>query len=394
MSGGIRRRGAVTFMLVGAVALVGCGEPEDRTGKWRTTQQVGPPPTVVVTAPAKDARNVATSAEIGLKTTHAEKTTVELTAADGVAVPGTLRPDGSSWVPGRQLAYGATYQVKVTVTGARGKTASVAASFTTMAKPRRTSGAGLYLNEGETVGVGMPVVVEFTRAVADKAAVQRRLFVTSTPQVEGAWHWFNAKQVHFRPKEYWPSGTRIAVRIAIGGMSLGGGYYGTRDRTANVVVGPKMVMDVDNKTKHMTVTKDGTVLRRIPVSLGKPANPSSSGHMVVMDKRESAIFDSSSYGVPADSPNGYRLKVSFALRITWSGQFIHAAPWSVGDQGKRNVSHGCVNVSTEQGRWLFQNTRKGDPVIVRGTADKLDKGNGWTDWDMTWDQYKAGSALV
>lgn len=395
VNGGVRRRGAVAFLLVTAVALVGCGQPENRGGRWRGPQRAAtPPPTVVVTAPVSNAKNVVTSAEIGLKTTHAEKTTVELTDAGGAVVPGSLRADGTSWVPGRQLAYGSAYRVKVTVTGANGVTATTATAFTTMAKPRRTTGSGLYLAEGETVGVGMPVVVEFTRAVADKAAVQRRLFVTSDPPVEGAWHWFSAKQVHFRPKEYWKPGTKITVRIAIGGMSLGAGYYGSRDRTATVTVGPQMVMEVDNKTKHMTVTKDGTVLRRIPVSLGKAANPSSSGQMVVMDKRPSAIFDSSSYGVPADSANGYRLKVYYALRITWSGQFIHAAPWSVGDQGKRNVSHGCVNVSTANGRWLFENTRKGDPVIVRGTADKLDKGNGWTDWDMTWEQYQAGSALA
>lgn len=399
MSSRIRRRDAVTFvrvgvvfLLVGVIGLAGCGSVEKPTGRWRTPQQEAPPPTVAVTSPAKGAKNVATSTEVGLKLAHAEKTTVEMTGSDGVAVPGTLRPDGTSWVPGRQLGYGSTYQVKVTATGVGGATATTTTAFTTMAKPGRTTGAGLYVADGDTVGVGMPVVVEFTRAVADKAAVQRRLFVVSDPPAEGAWHWFNNKRVHFRPKEYWKPGTKAAVRIAIGGMSLGGGYYGSRDRAASFTVGPKMVMEVDNRTKHMTVTKDGVVQRRIPVSLGKPSSPSSSGHMVVMDKRYSTIFDSSSYGVPADSPDGYRLKVNYALRITWSGQFIHAAPWSVGDQGRRNVSHGCVNVSMAHGRWLFENTRKGDPVIVRGTSDKLDKGNGWTDWNMTWEEYKAGSA--
>jgi len=149
-------------------------------------------------------------------------------------------------------------------------------------------------------------------------------------------------------------------------------------------------MKVENKTKQMTVVQDGKTLRTIPVSLGKASTPSSSGTMVVMEKKESTVFDTTDELGPV---NGYRTKIEYAQRITWSGQYIHSASWSVGAQGNRNVSHGCVNVSPSNARWLFGKTLIGDPITVRGTGDKLDPGNGWTPFDQTWKEFIKGSAL-
>ncbi|HEY2950094.1 MAG TPA: L,D-transpeptidase, partial [Micromonosporaceae bacterium] len=130
-----------------------------------------------------------------------------------------------------------------------------------------------------------------------------------------------------------------------------------------------------------------------PVSLGKPASPSSSGNMVVMVKNPQEYFDSGTFGIPADSPGGYRTLVYWSQRLTWGGQFIHGAPWSVGDQGRRNVSHGCTNLSPTNAQWLFSITHIGDPVIVKGTERGLDWGDGWTDWNVSWEEYLKGSAL-
>jgi lipoprotein-anchoring transpeptidase ErfK/SrfK len=111
--------------------------------------------------------------------------------------------------------------------------------------------------------------------------------------------------------------------------------------------------------------------------------------MVIMDKLTETVFDTTD----TDGAAGYKTKIQYAQRITWSGQYIHSAPWSVGAQGHRNVSHGCVNVSPSNARWLFDKTLIGDPVIVKGTGDKLGYGDGWTPWNVSWSEFVKGSAL-
>ncbi len=135
------------------------------------------------------------------------------------------------------------------------------------------------------------------------------------------------------------------------------------------------------------------MLRTYPVSLGKPASPSSSGNLLLMTRSPAELFDSSTYGVPVNSPDGYRTRVQWAMRLTWSGEFIHAAPWSVADQGRRNVSHGCVNLSTSAAKWVYDQASVGVPVTVRGTERHVVWGDGWTDWDRPWEEYVKGSAL-
>ena len=135
------------------------------------------------------------------------------------------------------------------------------------------------------------------------------------------------------------------------------------------------------------------MVKTFPVSLGRPTKPSFSGNMVIMERLDKTVFDSSTYGTPVNSADGYRTDIQFAERLTWDGQFIHAAPWSVADQGKRNVSHGCVNVSLDNGHWIYDWTKIGDPVVVKGTERQLNIGNGFTAWNMSWDQFLAGSAL-
>lgn len=394
-----RHHAVVAVIALMSALLAGCGSA---TATW---QDPGDPATgggpadpvkVAITSPSPKAGNVPTSAEIGIKVTGAEQTEVALTSAGGQRVSGAFREDGSTWIPGQQLAYGTRYTVAVTGINKAGDRATKSSTFTTMRQPGLIMGAGLYLFDNQTVGVGMPVVVEFTRAVRDKdrAAIEKRLFVTSEPAVEGSWHWFSDSQVHYRPKDYWKPGTRLSVRIAIGGFPFGKGWYGKRDRVArDVTVGEDLRLEVDNTTKKLSVIRDGQVIKTVPVSLGKPSSPSSSGNLVVMDKKETAMFDSSTYGVPVSSADGYRTQVRYAMRLTWGGEFIHAAPWSVADQGRRNVSHGCVNVSMENARYLFRLAKIGTPVVVKSTETHVGKGDGWTGWDLSWDEYLAGSAL-
>jgi lipoprotein-anchoring transpeptidase ErfK/SrfK len=240
------------------------------------------------------------------------------------------------------------------------------------------------------------VVLQFDHAIAkdQQAAVEKRLFVTATPAQPGSWYWFSGTEVHYRPQNFWQPSTKILVRAALGGVPMGDNRYGKADLTLDLsVVDKPLSITVDDTTKMLTVTQDGAVVKTMPASLGKDSTPSSSGHMVIMSREPSTIFDSSTSGIPVNSPGGYRETVLFAMRLTWGGQYIHAAPWSVGQQGSDDVSHGCTNVSTENAKWIYENSHVGDPVTVEHTKRGLDWGDGWTDWDRDWAGYQQGSAL-
>ncbi|MBL7260455.1 L,D-transpeptidase [Paractinoplanes lichenicola] len=404
------RRTLVAVMamaVITPVALAACGKDDKQDSAW-----VGSP-TASAGAPAKDAEPVTESAtvpvslaltpatgktgvplstEIGVKLAGGKVTGVTLKDAKGTAVPGKLRDDGTSWIPGRTLSPNQKYAATVVATTDDGQTTTQTTSFTTMGKPGKKTGTGLYLFDDRTYGVAMPVVVEFSPGVkkADRAAVQRRLFVSTTPAQPGVWSWTSSgTQAYYRGPEFWKPGTTIAVRSAVGGLPTGGGRYGDRDRSATVKIGRSFEMKVDNASKKMTVVQDGKTVKTMPVSLGKKSTPSSSGVMVVMEKKEATVFDTTD----TDGADGYVTDIEFAQRLTWSGQYIHSAPWSVGSQGRTNVSHGCVNVSPGNARWLFDKTLIGDPVTVKGTGDKLEYGNGWTPWDLSWAEYIKGSAL-
>jgi lipoprotein-anchoring transpeptidase ErfK/SrfK len=366
-------------------ALSACGTADAAT--WHGKDGTGPGAVDVaaaanatITAPANGATNVSTAVELALGGKDPKAADVTVTDASGAKVDGAVRADGSTWIPATQLKYSTAYTAEVK---GGGKVA-----FTTMDKPSKTVSTNVSMKDGAVYGVGMPIVVRFGSSIPkdQRAAVERRLMVTSTPAQVGSWNWFDGSEVHYRPKEYWQPGTQLAVRLATGGLTMAKGF-GAKDVTVHATIGESIIMTTDNATHQMTVTKSGQPVKTIPVSLGKNSTPSSSGNMVIMTKNQSELFVSTT---PGDS---YRETVYWTMRLTSSGQYIHAAPWSVGDQGKRNVSHGCTNVSTANAKYLFGLTHIGDPVIVKGTSRKLDWGNGWTDWNRTWDEYVKGSAL-
>jgi lipoprotein-anchoring transpeptidase ErfK/SrfK len=387
---------------LGVLALAGCVSPpvpapaSVATTPTPTATATPPPPVPgpfsLAVTPASGADNRPVSTEIGLRLRGGRLESVVLRPAGATGtVAGAVRPDGSSWVPAAPLEFGRAYTATVTARSTDGaRTLRRTTSFTTMARPWRETGTGLYLFTGRTYGVAMPVVVEFHPAVppSARAGVQRRLFVTSDPPQPGVWHWASGSQAFYRPPEYWKPGTTLTVRSALRGHPMGEGRYGDVDRSATVRIGPKFVMDADNATKRMSVYADDVLVRTIKVSLGKPSTPSSSGHMVVMAKHYQTVFDTRGEG-----PDGYRIDINYAMRLTWGGEFVHAAPWSVSHQGVRNVSHGCVNMSWANAEWLFGRALIGDPVIVRGTEVRVAGGNGWTAWDLPWSRYIRGSAL-
>jgi len=400
--GKFTRAWAVTAALVTLVplGLTGCGSEKPRIAGGGTEGSNGATPTPPAEplslniTPGTGAAKQPVSTEIGTTVTGGKVTDVTLTMDGGGKVEGALREDGSSWVPATPLKYSKSYTASVTATSPTGQTETKTTSFTTMSKPKSQIGSGLYLFDDKTYGVAMPVVVEFSPGIPtkDRAAVQKRMFVNTNPPQPGAWHWVsNGTQAYYRAPEYWQPGTTLSVRIALEGIPLSNGRYGNVDRKATgKIANNKVELKVDNATKKMSVYEDGNLVKTMPVSLGKKSTPSSSGTMVIMEKKAATTFNTMDDPNPA---NRYIADVEFAQRLTWGGEYIHAAPWSVADQGRRNVSHGCVNVATSNAKWLFDKTRVGDPVTVTGTEVKLTNGNGWTAWNLSWAEFIKGSAL-
>ncbi|MEU2610049.1 Ig-like domain-containing protein [Micromonospora sp. NPDC007271] len=349
------------------------------------------PPSLTVT-PADHTKDVPISAEVGATVNGGKITGVRLTDDKGAQVPAEPREDGSSWVPTKPLQNSRTYTAEVTATGDSGKTATQKTTFTTAAPSSRSAVTStLYFTDNQTYGTAMPLVVKFDPAIPKEARadVQRRLFVKTDPPQPGTWSWIaDGTQVEYRAPDFWKPGTKISVRSALQGLPIGKDAIGDADHSATAAVGRQVSLDIDNATKQMSVYQDGKLLRKIPVSLGKESTPTSSGNMVIMEK-----FDHTTFDTRGDPMGGYVVDVDDAQRLTWGGEFIHAAPWSEGDQGSSNVSHGCTNVSSDAADWLMGITQVGDLVTVKGTEVKLDQGNGFTAWNVSWDDFAKGSAL-
>ncbi|MEV0895857.1 Ig-like domain-containing protein [Actinoplanes sp. NPDC049802] len=363
-------------------------------GAAGASQGASPGPTlstVAVTSPEPDAKSVELWSEVKYDSEDPANTEVKVTNAKGKEIEGTLVKDEGVWRPTEALAWGTKYTVTLTTPAADGKNNTATSSFTTMKEPANLVRVTSFMGDGQTVGVGMPLIMKFGRAIPEKyrGEVERRMKVTASPAQEGTWRWISSTEVHYRPKTYWKAGSKVFYSVQLKGVKLGDGWYGRSDLTVDLKIGREMILTVSNKTKKMTVKQDGKVIKTIPVSLGKPSTPSSSGTMVIMDKAAHTVFDTTD----EDPVNGYKTPIDWAQRITYSGQFIHAAPWSEGVQGRRNVSHGCVNVSEALGEWLFKRTMMGDVITVSGTEEKLKNGNGWTDWNMSYAEYKKGSYL-
>jgi lipoprotein-anchoring transpeptidase ErfK/SrfK len=316
---------------------------------------------------------------------------VRVTGA-GKALEGKLAADGRSWVSTGALAPATRYRVVADAADEVGAPARRQSSFTTL-KPRAELRAAVMPLDGETVGVGLPIGVWFSAPVADRAAVERRLEVSSSKPVTGAWHWFADNEVHYRPKAYWPSGSKVTLRARLAGTDAGGGVWGVADRTIRFSVGERRVSVVDVRTHRMKVTSGGRTLRVLPVSTGRERYPTTNGVHFVLEKNQVKVMDSSTVGIPRNGPGGYYQRVAWSVRISNSGEFVHAAPWSTGSQGRANVSHGCVNLSTANAAWFFRQTRRGDVVEVRGSPKRPGKSFGVADWNMSWSRWLAGSAL-
>ncbi len=317
---------------------------------------------------------------------------VVVTDATGAPVEGTLSADAKLW-QSELLRYDATYRVVATAVNEDGAETAATGSITTVTPRTFTMPYLLPSQSMETVGVGMPIVVKFDEDIEDRAAVERRLAVTTTPSVVGSWYWFGDREVHYRPQEYWVPGTHVVVDVGVYGVHVGDNIYGQENQHLEFDIHDALVAQVDNTELTMRTYRNGVLEREMPTSLGKSGFSTPSGTYIVMQQDRYYTMDSSTYGTPIDDPDGYRLEVEYASRISYSGIFVHAAPWSVGDQGVRNVSHGCLNVSTANAGYFYENFGWGDIVQVTGTGEALEPTDGLGDWNISWERWILGSAL-
>ncbi|GAA3088162.1 Ig-like domain-containing protein [Kribbella aluminosa] len=343
--------------------------------------------------PAKGATSVQPDKPVTVTSTGGKLTAITLKDDNGDKVTGNFNADKTQWTSADLLMPGATYTLSGSAEGTDGATVPVSSSFKTL-KANRTLKSAIAPLNNDTVGVGYPVQIYWTNPVKDRAAVEKRLSVKTSVPVDGTWHWVNSTQVNYRPKNYWPVGTKVTVKVDLQGVNAGNNTWGVSNRTVDFTIGKSVVSHVDVKKHVMTVTINGKLARTIPITAGKDGFTTRSGVKLIMEKFTTKRMDAATVGIKPGDPNYYNIPdVKWAQRVTSSGEFIHGAPWSAGSQGSANVSHGCVGMSLNDAQWYFGQTLVGDPVTVTGTSRTMEPGNGWTDWNTTWAAYKSGSAL-
>jgi lipoprotein-anchoring transpeptidase ErfK/SrfK len=316
---------------------------------------------------------------------------VEMVNENGATVDGQLSPDGVRWSTTERLGYNRLYTLTAKARGLGG-VATRQLTFQTHS-PQNLTMPYAMPHDGEVVGVGEPVAIQFDENIANREAAEKAIVVTTDPPVEGAFYWLNNREVRWRPEYFWKPGTAVNIAVNTYGVDLGDGVFGEDNAHSHFTVGDEVIATADDNTKMVTVRVNGDVVKTMPTSMGKDSTPTASGTYILGLRFAHMIMDSSTYGVPVNSPNGYRTEVDFATQMSYSGVFVHSAPWSVGAQGHTNTSHGCLNVSPSNAQWFYEHTKRGDIVQVLNTlGPPLSGTEGLGDWNIPWDQWHAGNA--
>lgn len=349
-------------------------------------------PPVIAIAPAFDTERARTDRGLVIKANGGRLAKV-IAYVDGAPVAGRVDATGTVWRSDWALAPGAEYSVTATADGPGGPSTMAVGRFRTRAAERTFKVLSTTPLPGESVGVGMPIIVTFDTAIQDKAAVERALEVTSSKPAEGAWRWAGDTQVIYRTRKYWPAKQKVTFTAHLTGVRAAPGVYGTADHELAFTVGRKQTSTVDTQTHQMVVRKNGTVMQRMAISAGMATTreyTTTSGVHLTMEKGNPVRMISP--GRKKGDPGFYDVMISHAVRISNSGEYVHAKN-NVWAQGRSNVSHGCINSRPDQAAWFFTNSLRGDPVTITGTDRELEWNNGWGYWQLSWEKWQLGSAL-
>ncbi|MGW7824029.1 Ig-like domain-containing protein [Streptomyces puniciscabiei] len=334
-------------------------------------------------------------------TANGDDRITDVTAQDstGRYVAGELSADGSRWHSTAPLAANAHYTVTVSTEDDDGAPGRKVFTFDTSRPTSRKRLTVTFGPKSGQYGVGQPITAELDQAVKDKAQraiVERALRVDSTPAVQGSWYWVSDKELHYRPQEYWPAHATITVHSNLDGIRISDRLWGGPSKPVRITTGDRIEALTDAAAHELTFYKNGDVIKRIPVTTGRPGYDTRNGIKVVLEKAYVVRMRGTTIGISASSSDSYDLNVYYSTRVTWSGEYVHAAPWSVGSQGYANVSHGCTGMSTANAQWFFANIHQGDIVrVVNSRGHQMeDFGNGFGDWNVDWKKWSKGSALT
>jgi lipoprotein-anchoring transpeptidase ErfK/SrfK len=300
----------------------------------------------------------------------------------GGQVPGHLNASGTVWRSNWALPVSSSLTVTATAADPSGHAVTKTSAFRTLT-PAQSFTTMIFEGYRQTYGVGMPIMLLFSHPIVNRAAVERSLSITSSRPVVGAWYWDNSETLVFRTREYWPAHTSVSFTGHLNGVEAAPGVYGSHTLTQSFRIGRSLIVVASTRTHHMKLYRDGSLFRTWPVSTGRPGDLTPNGSYLTIEKGNPVLMKGP----------GYAIEVPWSVRFTWSGVYLHDAPWSVGAQGAVNVSHGCVNMPPAAAQLYYNMAVPGDPVTVVGSARAGVWDNGWTEWFLTWQQLLKGSAL-
>ncbi|MBC9711458.1 L,D-transpeptidase [Streptomyces sp. TRM66268-LWL] len=395
----------ITGALLLAVTACGGGGGDDSGDKDKAkggsdkAKANTPSVAVVDIAPKDGAKNVATSGALKITADKGKLTEVKVEDTKGKAIPGEIAKDGASWKPASHLAASTKYKVHATAKDSEGRASAKDITFTTLT-PKNTFVGHHTPEDGDTVGVGMPVSLNFTRGITNPDAVENAIEVTAEPAVEIRHKWHGNDRLDFRPEEYWKPGTKVTVELNLDGVEGRPDVYGSQAKSITFTIGRSQVSTVDAKSKTMKVERDGKLLKTIPITTGAPATPSWNGQMVITEKHKVTRMNGATVGFTNSEGEGeYDIKdVPHAMRLSASGTFIHGNYWASSSTfGSANVSHGCVGIRDVRGgydgktpaAWFYDQSMIGDVVTIKNSKDDtISWFNGLNAWNLAWDKWE------
>jgi lipoprotein-anchoring transpeptidase ErfK/SrfK len=319
----------------------------------------------------------------GITVTAAKGKLGHVTAESGGApVAGTMNSAGTQWHSTWALSVAASYSVTASATAPGSKPVTKTSTFTTLA-PNHTFQTQIFEGAGQSYGVGMPIMLKFSEPIVNKAAVEQSLQLTTSQPVVGSWSWDGDQELNFRPRQYWPAHTTVSFTGHLDGVQAAPGLYGSHTLTQTFTIGDSLIVVASTASHHMNLYRNGALFRSWPISTGKPGDNTPNGTYVTIEKGNPVLM----------TGPGYKLEVPWSVRFTFSGDYLHDAFWSVGEQGFTNVSHGCINMPPADAEAYYKLAVPGDPVTVTGSPRAGVWDNGWTEWFKAWPDYLAGSAL-
>ncbi|GAA4387559.1 L,D-transpeptidase [Tsukamurella soli] len=386
----VRRRTVLALAATtgGAAVLAACG-----TSGTAAPKKQSPSAASIAFIPSDKAKAPSPVDEIAVTVTGGHfNPGVKLTNPSGKSVALSASPDGRTLKVAEPLGYGVTYTWSGSAVGQDGKTVQLSHQVTTY-QPQATVNVVINVADDEVVGIAAPLILQFDQSFSDKAAVERALVVTTTPPTEGAWAWLpddNGARVHWRPKEYWQPGTKVQMTGKLYGLDHGDDMYGAADVTSTFSIGRSQIVKAAAPSHEIVVMRGNDVYQQFPCSYGEadlPRNITRTGIHVVSEKHQDFYMSNPAAGY-------FNVHEQWAVRISNNGEFIHANPNTVGDQGNTNVTNGCINLSLDNAQSYFEGAIYGDPVEVTGTSIELSAADGDIyDWTLDWPTWQSMSAL-